>query len=242
MIGTARHDDVLVLTLDRPERRNALNRATLDELEAAISGAADDGVRVLVLTGAGGHFCSGADLTDVEDEAFVATLGRVLVGLRDAPFPTIAAVEGFALGAGTQLAIACDLRMATADAAFGVPAAKLGLMVDQWTVRRLVALAGQSTARDVLLTTDQLTGERAHALGLVHRIGDPADALAWAARVAALAPLTLTGLKVGLNEADAAVAITPSYAEAFERAWASADFAEGLRAFHEKRRPNFEGR
>jgi enoyl-CoA hydratase len=242
MIRTARHGDVLVLTLDRPERRNALNREVLGELDAAISGAAAEGVRVLVLTGAGGHFCSGADLTDVEDEAFVAMLTRVLVGLRDAPMPTMAAVEGFALGAGTQLAIACDLRLAAADASFGVPAAKLGLMVDQWTVRRLVALVGQSTARDVLLTTDQLTGERAHGLGLVHRLGSFDDALGWADRIAALAPLTLAGLKLGLNEADAAVATTPTYADAFDRAWASADLAEGLRAFHEKRRPSFEGR
>jgi enoyl-CoA hydratase len=242
MIRTARHGDVLVLTLDRPKRRNALNREVLGELDAAISGAAAEGVRVLVLTGAGGHFCSGADLTDVEDEAFVAMLTRVLVGLRDAPMPTMAAIEGFALGAGTQLAIACDLRLAAADASFGVPAAKLGLMVDQWTVRRLVALVGQSTARDVLLTTDQLTGERAHVLGLVHRLGSFDDALGWADRIAALAPLTLTGLKLGLNEADAAVDTTPTYADAFDRAWASADFAEGLRAFHEKRRPTFEGR
>jgi enoyl-CoA hydratase len=242
MIRTARHGDVLVLTLDRPERRNALNREVLGELDAAISGAAAEGVRVLVLTGAGGHFCSGADLTDVEDEAFVAMLTRVLVGLRDAPMPTMAAVEGFALGAGTQLAVACDLRLAAADASFGVPAAKLGLMVDQWTVRRLVALVGQSTARDVLLTTDQLTGERAHGLGLVHRLGSFDDALGWADRIAALAPLTLAGLKLGLNEADAAVATTPTYADAFDRAWASADLAEGLRAFHEKRRPSFEGR
>ena len=114
----------------------------------------------------------------------------------------MAVVEGYALGAGTQLAIACDLRVASPGAGFGVPAAKLGLLVDQWTVRRLAALVGQSTARHVLLSTDVIGGERAHQLGLVHRLGDTSDGLAWAERIAELAPLTLSGLKLGLNEAD----------------------------------------
>jgi enoyl-CoA hydratase len=242
MIRTDRHDAVFVVTMDRPERRNAVNRESLAALEEALDEARRTAVRVLVLTGADGHFCSGADLSDVEDEDFVAALNRVLSGLRDAPFPTMAAIDGFALGAGTQLAVACDLRMAAAKAALGVPAGRLGLMVDQWTVRRLVALGGQSVARDLLLTTDHMTGERAHAMGLVHRLGGLPDALAWAERIARLAPLTLAGFKVGLNEADPVEPTTPAYGQAFERAWASADFAEGLRAFSEKREPRFEGR
>lgn len=243
MIRTERRDHVVVITMDRPERRNAVNHQALHDLEAAVAEArADDGTRVLVLTGSEGHFCAGADLSDVEDEDFVASLSRVLRSFREAPFPTMAAIDGYALGAGTQLALACDLRMATAVAGFGVPAAKLGLMVDQWTVRRLVALAGQSTARDLLLTTDVMKGDRAHTLGLVQRLGGLTDALAWADRIAALAPLTLAGFKVGLNEADDDVPTTTGYGEAFERAWSSADFAEGLAAFGEKRTPTFEGR
>jgi enoyl-CoA hydratase len=228
MIRTTRRDHVLVVTIDRPERRNALDHEALVGLEAAIDEARAASVRVLALVGAHGHFCSGADLTTVEDEEFVARLGRVLRCLRELPFPTMAVVDGYALGAGTQLAIACDLRVATPGAGFGVPAAKLGLMVDQWTVRRLASLVGQSTARHVLLSTDVVSGERAHQLGLV--------------RIAELAPLTLAGLKIGLNEADAEEAATPAYTAAFERAWASADLAEGLAAFADKRPPRFDGR
>jgi enoyl-CoA hydratase len=242
MIRTTRRDHVLVVTIDRPERRNALDHEALVGLEAAIDEARAASVRVLALVGAHGHFCSGADLTTVEDEEFVARLGRVLRCLRELPFPTMAVVDGYALGAGTQLAIACDLRVATPGAGFGVPAAKLGLMVDQWTVRRLASLVGQSTARHVLLSTDVVSGERAHQLGLVHRLGDTSDGLAWADRIAELAPLTLTGLKIGLNEADAEEAATPAYTAAFERAWASADLAEGLAAFADKRPPRFDGR
>jgi len=242
MIHIEQRDLVTFVTIDRPERRNALNHEALAGLDAALRSAANAGSRVLALTGAAGHFCSGADLSGVEDEGFVAALGQVLQGLRRSPFITLAMIEGFALGAGTQLAISCDLRIATATAGFGVPAAKLGLMVDQWTVRRLVALLGQSTARHVLLSTDVMTGQRAFDLGLVHRIGELTEGLEWAAHLATLAPLTLQGLKIGLDEADPFEETTPTYAAAFAAAWASEDLAEGLASFAEKRAPTFRGR
>lgn len=238
---------VRLVTIDRPERRNALNLETLDELLVAVEGAAvraesDGATRVLVLAGAGGHFCAGADLTGVEDTEFVARLNRLLVALRDLPLPTIAAVEGAALGAGTQLAVACDLRTAAADATFGIPAAKLGLMVDQWTVQRLLGLAGAGPARAMLLAAETCSGAAAAGFGFVQRVGGVADALAWADHIAALAPLTIAGHKVGLNDAERLDGRTEAYAAAFARAWGSADLQEGLAAFGERRPPRFTGR
>jgi len=244
VIHTASHDDgrVLVLTIDRPERRNALDHDALDGLAAGIAEATAAGVRVLVLTGADGHFCAGADLSGVEDPAFVVRLNEVLEGLRSASFPTIAAADGAALGAGTQLAVACDLRVATPRATFGIPAARLGLMVDGWTVQRLVSMAGQGTARAMLLAAETLSGEAAHRLGLVQRLGGLDDALEWATAIAALAPLTIAGHKVGCNEAEALAATSDTYRAAWTEAWSSADLAEGLASFGERRSPRFEGR
>jgi enoyl-CoA hydratase len=105
MIHTESRGPVVLATIDRPERRNALDRAALDGLLDAISTASAADARGLVLVGAEGHFCAGADLATVEDKAFVATLHDVLEGLRTVPFPTMAAVDGVALGAGTQLAV-----------------------------------------------------------------------------------------------------------------------------------------
>ena len=244
MIRTSVHDDgrVVCATIDRPERRNALNHDALDGLAAAVAEATSTGARVLVLTGADGHFCAGADLSGVEDPAFVVRLNEVLESLRSASFPTIAAVDGAALGAGTQLAVACDLRVATEGATFGIPAAKLGLMVDGWTVQRLVSMAGQGTARAMLLAAETMGGADAHRIGVVQRIGDLDEALGWATSIARLAPLTIAGHKLGCNEAESLVATSDAYRAAWSDAWSSADLAEGLASFAERRSPNFEGR
>jgi enoyl-CoA hydratase len=242
VIHHERREAVALVTIDRPERRNAVDRDALAELEAVIATAVEDPtIRVFLLTGAGGHFCAGADLTGLEDETFASTLRIVLQGLHDAPFPTIAAVDGAALGAGTQLAIACDLRVATPGARFGIPAAKLGLMVDHWTVQRLALLAGHGPARAMLLAADVLSGDEAVRLGLAQRTGDLDAALAWAADIAELAPLTIRGHKIALNRLEADLGTDPAVAEAFKRAWGSADLQEGLAAFHERRSPAFRG-
>ena len=241
MIHVEQRDTVTLVTVDRPDRRNALDTAHCEELLDAVEQVGTGNARVLVLTGAEGHFCAGADLSTVEDEAFVATLRRLLRALIELPIPVVAAVDGAALGAGTQLAVAADLRVATPNARFGIPAAKLGLMVDHWTVQRVARLAGAGPARAMLLAAEEVDGEAAYRLGLVQRLGDLEDALAWAGRIAVLAPLTVAGHKLALNrlepefdDADVAAART--------RAWSSADLQEGMAAFRDRRPPRFEGR
>jgi enoyl-CoA hydratase len=232
-----RRGKVALLTIDRPERRNAVDHDTLVELGNGIDQAVGDGARVLVLTGAGGHFCAGADLTGLEDAGFASVLRGVLDRLTSVPIATIAAVDGAALGAGTQLASFCDLRVATETATFGIPAAKLGLMVDGGTVSRVVALAGAGPTREMLLAASTVDGRRAYELGMVQRIGGLDDALAWAEEIASLAPLTIAGHKLTLERGGDDHAV----ADAFARAWSSADVREGRAAFHERRKPDFTG-
>jgi enoyl-CoA hydratase len=241
VIHTERRGHVSIVTIDRPDRRNAVDHATLEQLADAIAAARAADTRVLVLTGAGGHFCAGADLTGVEDEGFVTQLRAVLDALHDSPCPTMAAIDGAAMGAGVQLAIACDLRTVTADARIGVPAGRLGLTVDHWTVRRLVAAAGDSTARAVLLAAEVLSGTDVHRLGLAHRICGLEGALAWADGIAQLAPLTLQAHKVMLNRLEPHMFDSDEVVDARRRAWQSADLQEGLAAFRERRAPDFRG-
>ena len=231
-----------ILTIDRPERRNAVDAESCQALEAGLRRLVDDGARAVVLTGAQGHFCAGADLTGVEGAEFRRLLRSLLDALVEVPVPVIAAVSGAALGAGTQLAVACDLRVAARDARFGIPAAKLGLMVDHWTVQRLARLAGFGPAQAMLLAAEEVDGARAFDLGLVHRVGGLDEALAWAGSIASsLAPLTIAGHKLALTRLEAA-ASDPAVDEAVVRAWSSDDLAEGMAAFRERRRPSFKGR
>ena len=234
-VHAERRGAVALLTIDRPERRNALDLETVRALTSAVKDAAD--ARVLVVTGAEGHFCAGADLGGVEGDEFVGALRILLLALTHTAQPVIAAVDGAALGAGTQLAVACDLRVATPDAKFGIPAAKLGLMVDQWSVRRLQAMAGDGATRAMLLAAEVVSGEDGHRLGLVQRIGDLDAALGWAAEIATLAPLSIAGHKLALNDGP-----REEFEAAFARAWSSEDLGEGMAAFRERRAPEFRGR
>jgi len=235
---------VATITLDRPRRRNAVDHETvLALLEAQRRFAADgpDQPRAVVLTGAPPAFSAGADLNGVEAGRFGADLGAALRGFGSLPMPVIAAIDGPALGAGAQLAVAVDLRVATPESVVGVPAARLGLVVDHWTVRRLASELGQSVARAMLLAAETYSGERLHALGGVHRLGTLADAVEWARELAELAPLTLRGHKLAVERLSPEPAVDDLVEAARAAAWASADADEGRRAFLDKRPARFTG-
>lgn len=239
ILDTSRDGDVAVLTLRRPDRRNALDLALCRALDAAAREAVADGARVLVVTGDGTAFCAGADLGGVYGDEFLEALYGMLHGLTRLPVPVIAAVNGPAIGAGTQLAIACDLRVADATARFAVPTAKNGMAVDAWTIRTLGKLAGMGPARRLMLAADSLDRDAALACGLVDRAGTVEDAVAWAHEIAPLAPLTLAYNKLVLNGSRADDATIEAE---FSRVWASEDVKEAARARAEKRAPVFQGR
>lgn len=245
MIESHTHGAVTELRIARQERRNALDTAHCRDLHAALDAAVADGARVVVLGGEGTAFCSGADLDTVGDAGFLDALYALLRRVVAVPVPVIAAVQGPAIGAGTQLAIAADLRVAAEPAVFGLPTAALGLAVDPWTVRRLALLAGGGPARRMLLACERLDHAQAVAHGLVDRTGSPEDALAWATEIAALAPLTLTYNKLAVNrlfEDGRDPETLDAVGAAFAACWASEDLVEGRRAREEKRPARFVGR
>ncbi|MBN9101695.1 MAG: enoyl-CoA hydratase [Pseudonocardia sp.] len=241
LINVSVADGVGVLELDRPERRNALNVALCRAIVDAVGSVLADGARAIVVTGAGSSFCAGADFGEVYTDGFRDALYAALHVVTDAPVPVVAAVNGPAIGGGTQLAIACDLRVAAPEAVFGVPTARIGLAVDPWTVHRLAQLAGGGTARSLLIACAQMDAGLAHARGLVDRLGGTADALALAAELATLAPMTLAYNKLTADRTDLPVD-DPMLLRAFEACWSSADLVEGQRARTERRSPQFHGR
>ncbi len=245
MITQQQDAGVAVIRIDRHERRNALDIEHCLRLRYAVGEAAAGGARAIVVTGAGSTFCAGADLTAVYGPEFREALYSMLAAVARVPVPVIAAVNGPAIGAGTQLAIACDLRVAAPPATFAVPTARNGLAVDPWTIRRLGVLAGGDTARALLIGCETLDAAAACRRGLADRAGDLADAVAWAGELAALAPLTLAYTKQALAVLFENAGGTGGEAEldrAFEAVWASEDLAEGQRARAERRPPRFQGR
>lgn len=233
---------VTTIELDRPDKRNALDDAMVSGLADAFAKAAATDTRAIVLTGRGTVFCAGADLSGpVYSEGFLERLIATLHQIENTPVPIIAALNGPAIGAGLQLAMAADLRVMAPDATAGIPAAKIGVAVDEWTIRRLVSLVGAGQARGMLIGCDPLSADRAHTVGFANRIGDLVDAQHWAATIAEFAPLTLQHYKLVLN-GDGARDTPPSERiGAMLRAWESADVQEARAARAEKRAPRFIG-
>ena len=242
MIGFSRDGDVVTIELQREERRNALNAELCDLLRDAVEKATNEDARAIVLTGRGSVFCAGADLSEVYSENFTENLLGMLHTIDSVPVPVIAAVNGPALGAGTQLAIASDLRVVSPEAFFAIPAAKLGITVDRWTARRLASLVGGGPARTILLGAEPVWAQDAYGYGLANKLGTLADAHAWAKSIAELAPLTLQHLKLVLNDDGTQDEESHEQRAALLTAWTSDDAKEGRLARKEKRHPKFTGR
>jgi enoyl-CoA hydratase len=241
------------VTLNRPEARNAINLEMVGELHAALDTLAADGsTRVLILTGAGGAaFASGADIRELRERRAADALrginSSLFLKVEQFPLPTIAAVRGFALGGGCELALACDLRVAGESARFGQPEVGLGIIPAAGATYRLPRLVGWGRAREMILTGRILEAREALGIGLVNRVVPDArvleEARSLAAVIASRGPLALKAAKIVL----AASARGPDAGHAAERLaqgilFESEDKREGMSAFLAGRRPRFKGR
>jgi 2-(1,2-epoxy-1,2-dihydrophenyl)acetyl-CoA isomerase len=248
---------IATITLDRPDARNAIDLAMRQELVAALDGVeADEAARVLILTGRGGHFCAGGDvksmrtrrLSAAEGRRRVELLNRMVLRLAEFPRPTIAMVDGYAVGAGTNLALCCDVVVASDRAKFGELFNKIGLVPDgggTWLLSRLVGLA---RAKELIFTGEVFDAAEAARIGLINHVVPVADLArfthALAAKIAAGPPGVLGLAKHMVNRAVTSDLAAALDLEAYSQglALAADDHQEGLAAFFEKRAPRFTGR
>ena len=247
---------IAVVTIDRPKVLNALDRATIDQLRQAVLGLRHDSdVRCLVLTGAGEKaFVAGADIQELEHlsphqaEAYALAGQHVFDLIEHLGKPVIAAVNGFALGGGCELAMACTMRVASGTARFGQPEVKLGMTPGFAGAQRLPRLVGKARALDLLLTGRIIDAQEALAMGLVNRVVPAADLMAsareLASTLAALAPAAIRSILEAVNRGAGMAFADAEFLEAalFGLCFSTADMREGTRAFLEKRAPLFTGK
>jgi len=244
-----RHDSWLRLTLNRPAARNALNTALLSNLAAALMGAAaNSACRAVLLCGAQGNFAAGADIGEIETkgraEGAADPRKAYWQTIRDFRKPLIAAVDGFALGGGFELALMADLIIAGETARFGLPETNLGLIPGAGGGQRLLSLAGRARASRMVLTGEIIDAATAEAWGIAAWTCEGSaipEGEKLAARLATRAPLALQAAKRALVEGDVQSAALTLERTLFEKLLDSADKKEGIAAFREKRKPEFRG-
>jgi enoyl-CoA hydratase len=256
LVTTTGAGPVLTIELNRPEARNALSLELCDAIVEALDEANHhNAARVVVVAGAGPVFCSGADFAAVsgpEGVDFLPAFERMLEAVWGHRLPTVARIQGAALGGGLQLATVCDFRVAASDARLGIPSSRLGVVVNLENVERLVELVGIARAKEVLMTGTTFSGADALQAGLVSEVCEPHELEGTTERmalaIAALAPLSVQGAKRAIRaiagersvrrlNPEAALEVDALVAEAY----ASDDLGEGIRAMSERRPPDFKG-
>lgn len=255
-IIVAEEGGVALVTLNRPAKRNAVSLAMWRELSRLFGELGRrEGVRAIILTGAGGHFCAGADISEFATVRADAAMGRAYeeaadgatLAIRDCPRPTIAAISGYAMGGGCGIALACDFRVADLTARMGIPAARLGIVYGPLDCSLLLRQAGLANAKRVLYSGRAFGVDDCAEMGLVDIVattGALDEARVLAAELSANAPMSIAGAKLVLEAlaSGTAGARTAEIDAVIARAMDSADYREGARAFVEKRRPQFAGR
>jgi enoyl-CoA hydratase len=246
--------DILTITFNRPRLLNALTWDMLRELKSVLQAARTDGsVRVVVIAGAGVNFCSGADIgvekgcSLSEYRQFVTDIQEITLALRDLDAIAIAAIQGYCLGGGMEIACACDLRIGAENARLGFPEVGIGLTVTSGASHLLPRLVGLARAKELMLTGDPLSAEEAERIGLVNRVVPGAElpraVNALAEKIKSRSPLAVAAQKhlIDVGTESELTTILRQEVDAISTAFASHDGQEGMTAFLEKRAPRFTG-
>jgi enoyl-CoA hydratase/carnithine racemase len=250
VVSFERHQNYATITLNRTEKRNALNEAMLKGFdEALVAVEHEPEIRAVILRGAGGSFCSGLDLAEADRlEGGHSPVGieRVFHRLENVSVPTIAAIQGSALAGGCELGLHCDLRIGAEDLRMGMTVARVGLLVPYDFIRKLIEVIGAANTALILYTADPVDAKRALAMGMVHEVVPNAKlddaAITLAQKVSSNAPLSLRTMKKSLRRSmsESNDAFHQDILEMGRMVRQSKDAKEGIRAFLEKRKPNWQ--
>jgi enoyl-CoA hydratase len=252
-LAVGKKDGVALVKFNRPKAYNALNMATMTELDQVMGKLdKDPDVKVIVLTGEGKAFAAGADISEMKEmsgleaRAFALRTQRILARFENLDKPVIAAINGYALGGGCEVALACDLRYAAENAKIGQPELKLGVIPGWAGTQRLARLVGIGKAKEMIYTAEPVDGKEAERIGLVNKAVAPEELMDVVMEVAqkliATGPVALRMAKTVINRGmDSSLCTATSYeAEAFGLCFSSGETKEGMSAFLEKRKPGWQ--